>query len=83
MTYRRRYSRAQLNAISRSYTAKYRKEAIEELAAIGVNYDAYCKAFNYKGSPCKLITDYKDGARRTVENINRFKSEHAAPESAV
>lgn len=34
--------RAQLNAISRSYTAKTQKEARTYLESIGIDYEQYC-----------------------------------------
>lgn len=78
MSYRyRRYRKAQLNAISRSYTAKYRKEALAGLTEIGVDFDAYCRAFGYKGSPCKLLTDINAGAKKTLANVEALRKEVA------
>lgn len=59
----KKYSKAQLNAISRSYTQKARKEAINRLwLDHGIIFDEFAKMFDYKGSPVRLLTsiDYND-----------------------
>ena len=71
----RRRRIAQLRAISYAYTAMYRRDAIHTLADMGVDFYAYCKRFNYNGSPCKLLTDFNRGAKRTVSNVNQFREE--------
>ena len=56
-------SKAQLNAISRSYTEKARKDAINRLwLDHGIVFDEFAKMFSYKASPVRLLTsiDYND-----------------------
>ena len=62
----RRYSKAQLNAISRSYTQKRQKEALEYLRLMGIDYDQYCKETGWKGGPVKLAQRYE----RQAEKLN-------------
>ena len=50
----RRYSKAQLNAISRSYTQKTQKEARSFLESIGIDYEQYCRETGWKGGITRL-----------------------------
>ena len=64
-----KYRRAQLNAISRSYTERNRKHALEALQAMGIDYEAYCRRFNYKASPCHLLNAVNDKKAATMNNV--------------
>lgn len=68
-------SRAQLNAISRSYnTEKARLEAIRELACEhGVGFFTYRDMFSYKGSPVRLLTSIREGNSRTLYNLEIYR----------
>lgn len=68
-----RYSKSQLNAISRSYAEKHRKEALQELSDMGVDYDTYCSTFNYRSSPTMLLTSIKKKQKKTLMNIQKLK----------
>lgn len=60
MAYRyRRYSKAQLNAISRSYTKKTQNEARQYLESMGIDYEQYCKETGYKGGITRLAHRYQ------------------------
>ena len=59
-----RYSKAQLNAISRSYTAKTQKEAREYLESVGVDYEAYCKETGWKGGITRLSHKIREQEER-------------------
>ena len=56
----RRYTKAQLNAISRSYTAKTQKESREYLETIGINYEQYCKDTGWKGGITRLANKFRE-----------------------
>lgn len=64
--------KSQLNAISRSYTAKYQKEARERLAKKGIDFDSFCFVIGYKGSPCKLLTSINAESTKTMANVERY-----------
>lgn len=68
------YSKAQLHAISRSYTERAQKKAVAELKAAGVDYTAFCKMFNYHGSPVLLLTQIQQRKAATLEKISSFKA---------
>jgi len=55
-----RYSKAQLNAISRSYTAKTQKDARAYLESVGVDYEAYCKETGWRGGITRLANKMRE-----------------------
>ena len=65
--------KTQLNAISRSYTRKAQKAALASLEAAGIDFNNYCKMFNYKGSPVRLVTSIEKHEKSTLENLEAFK----------
>lgn len=67
--------KSQLNAISRAYTAKHRKDAEQGLLLYGITYEAYCAKFNYKGSPRRLLTDISRDAAATLNNVDDLRRE--------
>lgn len=72
-------SRAQLNAISRSYTEKARLEAIRELACEhGVGFFTYRDMFSYKGSPVRLLTSIRNGESKTLYNLEIYRRKQNA-----
>lgn len=63
-------SKAQLNAISRSYTQKARKEAIDKLwLDHGIVFDEFMAMFNYKASPARLLTSIQFNDERTMNKV--------------
>lgn len=68
---------AQLNAISRSYTRKAQERAIRDLLEQGIQFEAYCKAIGYKGSPVALCTAIANGSKKTLANVEAFKAKGA------
>jgi hypothetical protein len=61
MRYRRSAKRrAQLNAISRSYTAKTQKEARTYLESIGIDYEQYCLDTGWKGGITRLAQKFRE-----------------------
>lgn len=65
--------KAQLNAISRSYTQRGQRIALEHLEDMGINYTEYCKKFGYKGSPVRLLTSINSSKKQTLENVRIYK----------
>lgn len=65
--------KAQLNAISRSYTQKAQKRAIQILAEIGVDFAEYCDIIGYKGSPVALCTSIAKQAKSTMANLDMYE----------
>ena len=55
-----RYSKAQLNAISRSYTKKTQQEAREYLESVGVDYETYCKETEWRGGITRLASKIRE-----------------------
>ena len=70
-----KYRKSQLNAISRSYTAKNRKQAVSDLQGMGIDFEEYCKMFGYKGSPCKLLTSINTRSAKTLGNVEKYRAE--------
>lgn len=68
-----RRRKAQLNAISRSYTEKYQREARADLDSLGIDFYKYCNLTGYKGSECRLVSDIKSGAKRTAESVRKYR----------
>lgn len=67
-------SKAQLNAISRSYTNKAKAGAIKELREVyGVDYSRLATMFSYKASPVRLLTDIKYKKQSTLTMINQYQ----------
>ena len=66
--------RSQLNAISRAYTERAQKKALEELKAAGIDYETFCKMFNYHGSPVLLLTQIQQRKAATLKKISSFKA---------
>ncbi|MBQ9328914.1 MAG: hypothetical protein IJ225_10360 [Solobacterium sp.] len=56
--------RAQLNAISRSYTQKAQKEAREYLESVGINYEDYCKETGWKGGITRLASKIRSNGEK-------------------
>jgi hypothetical protein len=52
--------RAQLNAISRSYTQKTQKEARTYLELIGIDYEQYCTETGWKGGITRLAHKFME-----------------------
>lgn len=48
-------SKAQLRAISKSYTKKRQEQAKSFLLSMGCDYDQYCKETGWKSSPVRLL----------------------------
>lgn len=66
-------SKAQLNAINKSITARGRKAAETELLSrYGVIFADYAAAAGYNGSPRRLLTDLDARAGRTLESVTAF-----------
>lgn len=59
--------RSQLNAISRSYTAKAQKEARAFLASKGIDYDVYCREKGWKASPVRLATKIRKESTNEID----------------
>ena len=67
---------ARLNAISKSYTEKYRKEAIKELKeTYDVDYEKWCKRFSYKASPRTLLRCLNSQTSKVMYNYKIYKEE--------
>lgn len=62
----RRRSKAQLNAISRSYTAKTQKESLAYLESKGINFDQYCKDHGWRASATRLATKIREEERKNA-----------------
>lgn len=63
-------SKAQLNAISRSYTQKARKEAINSLwLDHNIVYDEFVRMFNYGASPVRLLTSIRFNDEATINKV--------------
>lgn len=63
-------SKAQLNAISRSYTQKARKEAINTLwLDHNIVYDEFVRMFNYGASPVRLLTSIRFNDEATINKV--------------
>lgn len=72
----RRYNKAQLNAISRSYTERARKQARADLIAdYNIHYEQFSKLHEYKGGPCRLLTDIKFGKESTLQKVKEYYEE--------
>ena len=66
-------SKAQLHAISRSYTAKARKEAIDELwLDHGIVFDSFAEMFDYKASPVRLLTSIRFNDENTMNKVMAY-----------
>lgn len=63
----RRYSKAQLNAISRSYTEKAQKEALDFLKSQDIDFDVYCEENGWKASPVRLASKIRKELRNEKE----------------
>ncbi len=71
-----KYSKSQLNAISRSITKKNQAEAREWLVVnTGIQFGDYVYRFDYKGSPCQLVNSIRSGAKATLANVNQLFKE--------
>lgn len=70
-------NKKQLNAISRSYTAKAQTEAREWIKTFGITYEEYAAEYGYKGSPCRLLTSLWQGDHKTTENVKRLHQLHS------
>lgn len=70
---RRRTS--QLNAISRSYTAKRQKEALETLKlCYGIqDWDHFTRMTGYKSSPVSFLTSLINKNNKTVERLRAYQ----------
>lgn len=66
--------RAQLNAISRSYTKKAQAYAIQTLAEVGINFAEYCDIIGYKGSPVALCTSIAKKQKSTLTNMEVYEA---------
>lgn len=65
-----RRSKAQLNAISRTYTAKARKEAIDALwLDHGIVFDSFAEMFDYKASPVRLLASIRFNDESTMNKV--------------
>ena len=42
----------------------------------GIDFDLYCKMFNYKASPVKLATSIEDKKGRTMWNILKYMDKY-------
>ena len=72
----RRYTTAQLNAISRSYTERARKQARADLIAdYNIHYEQFARLHEYKGGPCRLLTDIKFGKKSTLQKVREYYEE--------
>ena len=65
--------KAQLNAISRSYTQKARNQAFERLDEMKISFKEYCIMFNYNGSPVALVTAINKGCKKTLANVQAYR----------
>lgn len=68
-----KYSKAQLNAISRSYAAKNRQQALTELSDMGIDYDRYCKVTGCHANPAQLVTWAKLRKAATLAKMEAYK----------
>lgn len=64
---------AQLNAISRSITARNQKKAVKELAEKGIDFDLFRETCGYRGSPCRLLNDIKANTESTMLKVQFYK----------
>lgn len=66
---------AQLNAISRSYTKKRQKEALETLKLCYniQNWDHFTQLTGYKSSPVAFLTSLIDKNKKTVERLRAYQ----------
>lgn len=72
MKYNRR--KAQLNAISRSYTQKAQKEARQWLLDQGIDFDEYCKRYEWKASVTRFAQSVRDHSEKVMKNIEEMKN---------
>lgn len=70
-----RRSISQLNAISRSYTAKRQKEALETLKLCYniQDWDHFKRLTGYKASPVSFLTSLLDKNAKTVERLRAYQ----------
>ncbi len=71
----RRHSKAQLNAISRSYTEKGNREALKELEAMGIDFEEFRKASGFKASAVRLVQLIHSGSTATHEKLKRYQEQ--------
>ena len=66
---------AQLNAISRSYTAKRQKEALETLKLCYniQDWDHFKRLTGYKASPVLFLTSLLDKNNKAVERLRSYQ----------
>lgn len=68
-----RYKRSQLNAISRSYTQKAQKEARAWLEAQGIDFDEYCRRYDWKASVTRFAQSVREESPKVMKNIAEMK----------
>lgn len=65
-----KYSKSQLNAISRSITRRNQEAARNWLMKhCGFSFDEYAEKYGYKGSPCMLVNSISWKQKRTMEKV--------------
>lgn len=68
-----RYSKSQLNAISRSYTERARAKAEKTLDEhFCIKFEKFCEDTGYAGSPCRLLTDIRYKRETTIGNVMEY-----------
>ena len=68
----RRYSKAQLNAISRSYTATANRDARAWLQERGIDFHEYCVRFGWKGSAVMLQRSVMNQSKKVMANLEKM-----------
>ena len=68
-----RYKRSQLNAISRSYTQKAQKEARAWLEEQGIDFDEYCRRYDWKASVTRFVQSVREESPKVMKNIAEMK----------
>lgn len=64
------------NAIRNPHTRRRQKAARIYLEDQGIDFDLYCKMFNYKASPVKLAGSIENKQGRTMWNILKYMDKY-------
>lgn len=70
-----KYTKSQLNAISRAKAERNQREALVELNAHGIDFTKWCQMFNYKASPTRLASAIRWNEPKTLSNLEQYRKE--------